>query len=230
MQLPSVAMPYAPNDWVWAGYSNTPDWSTWSFGRVKFVGAEGNHAKIRAAFQERLTPSAFVSAAAPPTTLAPGAPVMFSTAIPIYGRVLSVDGARAQVAAGFGGGYRAAPRALDTLLAIQPNTWTAGHPVAIADGTRRFACILLAATPEKVWGRCSTRLREGARAEARLIDPTAQLPAGANVLAQSMSSMGEATMKPGRVTAVLNDGNVYTVTTTDGATFDTPWPMVMAAP
>lgn len=229
MQVPTVAMPYAANDWVWAATSNTPDWSRWTFGRARFIGAEGNHAKVRS-MQERLTPSAFVSAAVPPAALAPGAPVLYNTAIPIYGRVVSVAGAQAQVANGMAATYRTVPRDVATLLAIQPNTWTPGHPAAIAVGTNRYACILVAATAEKVWGVCSGRLREGARADARLIDPTAHLASGASVLAQSMSSIGEANMGPARVTAVLNDGNAYTVTTTGGRTFDAPWPMVMAAP
>ncbi len=230
MQLPSVPMPYAPNSFVWAGFSNTPDWSQWSFGRVRFVGAEGNHAKVQAMFRERLTPSAFVSPAIAPAALAPGAPVLYATAMPIYGRVISVAGAQAQIANGQAASYRTAPRDLETVLALQPNTWTAGHPVALAEGARRYSCILLAATPEKVWGVCSGHLHEGARADARLIDPVAHLATGARVLAQSMSGMGQQSLEAGSVTAVLNDGNAYTVTTTEGRTFDAPWPMVMAAP
>lgn len=230
MQPPSVAMPYAADAWVWAATSNTPDWSRWSYGRVKFVGAEGNHAKVRAMSQDRLTPSAFVTAAVPPAGLAPGAPVLYNTAIPIYARVVSVTGAQAQVANGQAASYRVVPRETATLLAIQPNTWTPGHPVAITEGADQYACILVAASPDKVWGICSGRLTEGARAAARLIDPTAHLATGASVLAQSMSGMGRSKLTAARVTAVLNDGNAYTVTTTEGRTFDVPWPMLMAAP
>ena len=117
MQLPSVPMPYAPNSFVWAGFSNTPDWSQWSFGRVRFIGAEGNHAKVQAMFRERLTPSAFVSPAIAPAALAPGAPVLYATAMPIYGRVISVAGAQAQIANGQAASYRTAPRDLETVLA-----------------------------------------------------------------------------------------------------------------
>jgi hypothetical protein len=229
-QLPSLAMPYAAGDTVWAGFATSDDWSSWNYGRVRFVAAEGNHAKINAAFQDRLTPSAFVSAATPVSAVTPGATVLVSTAFSQYGRVVSVTGENADVATGVGAAYRPGSRQISQLRAIEPNTWTPGHPVAISEGEQRYACILLFANAEKAWGLCGRALREAPRAQAHLIDPTARHATGASVLAQPMSGMGTLSMVAGQITAVLNDGFAYTVSREGGTTFDTGWSSVMAAP
>ena len=173
-------------------------------------------------------PSTFVHVVDPVTVKQGGAALLAIGALMPYGRVIKLDGDKAIVR------YRSGPRAQDTpielarVMPIEAAAWTFAAPVAYKAKDHWEDGRLVHATGEDAYVLVESEVKKLPRTEVRLVDVGKRWSKGAKVWAMPDSGMSPLVFVQGTITAVHDDGALYTIKAGDRV-FDQTFDRIIGA-